>query len=60
MDFDHYDPDLATLITAGSSGGGGLPDYLGIRTTHVEIVNGKKGVKRQISSRPVGTGWSPC
>ncbi|MCB0964904.1 MAG: PaaI family thioesterase [Acidimicrobiales bacterium] len=35
MDFDHYDPDLATLITAGSSGGGGLPDYLGIRTTEV-------------------------
>jgi len=35
VDFDHYDPDLATLITAGSSGGGGLPDYLGIRTTEV-------------------------
>jgi len=32
MDFDHYDPDLAELLSA-SGGGGGLPDYLGIRTT---------------------------
>lgn len=35
MDFDHYDPDLANLITASPGGGGGLPDYLGIRTTDV-------------------------
>jgi uncharacterized protein (TIGR00369 family) len=34
MDFDLYDPDLATMITAGN-GGGGLPEYLGIRTTDV-------------------------
>ena len=35
MDFDQYDPDLANLITASPGGGGGLPDYLGIRTTDV-------------------------
>jgi uncharacterized protein (TIGR00369 family) len=36
MDFDHYDPDLASLITASpGGGGGGLPGYLGIRTTDV-------------------------
>jgi uncharacterized protein (TIGR00369 family) len=35
MDFDRYDPDLASLITASPGGGGGLPDYLGIRTTDV-------------------------
>ena len=35
MNFDHYDPDLASLITASPGGGGGLPDYLGIRTTDV-------------------------
>ncbi len=35
MDFDQYDPDLADLITASPGGGGGLPDYLGIRTTDV-------------------------
>jgi 1,4-dihydroxy-2-naphthoyl-CoA hydrolase len=33
VDFDQYDPDLANLITASKGGGGGLPDYLGIRTT---------------------------
>lgn len=35
MDFDQYDPDLAKLITASAGGGGGLPDYLGIRTTDI-------------------------
>jgi 1,4-dihydroxy-2-naphthoyl-CoA hydrolase len=35
VDFDHYDPDLANLITASPGGGGGLPDYLGIRTTDI-------------------------
>lgn len=35
MDFDHYDPDLAGLITSSPGGGGGLPDYLAIRTTDV-------------------------
>ena len=35
MDFDQYDPDLADLITASPGGGGGLPDYLGIRTTDI-------------------------
>jgi 1,4-dihydroxy-2-naphthoyl-CoA hydrolase len=35
MEFDTYDPDLAELITAHASGGGGLPEYLGIRTTDV-------------------------
>ena len=35
MDFDQYDPDLANLITASPGGGGGLPDYLGIRTTDI-------------------------
>ncbi len=35
MDFDQYDPDLASLITASPGGGGGLPDYLGIRTTDI-------------------------
>ncbi len=35
MEFDQYDPDLANLITASPGGGGGLPDYLGIRTTDV-------------------------
>ena len=35
MDFDQYDPDLANLITTSPGGGGGLPDYLGIRTTDV-------------------------
>jgi len=35
MQFDQYDPDLAALITGSLTGGGGLPDYLGIRTTEV-------------------------
>ena len=35
MQFDQYDPDLAALITGTTTGGGGLPDYLGIRTTDV-------------------------
>ena len=35
MEFDQYDPDLASLITASPGGGGGLPDYLGIRTTDI-------------------------
>jgi uncharacterized protein (TIGR00369 family) len=35
VDFDQYDPDLADLITASPGGGGGLPDYLGIRTTDI-------------------------
>jgi uncharacterized protein (TIGR00369 family) len=35
VDFDQYDPDLAHLITASPGGGGGLPDYLGIRTTDI-------------------------
>jgi uncharacterized protein (TIGR00369 family) len=33
--FDQYDPDLASLITSSPGGGGGLPDYLGIRTTDI-------------------------
>jgi uncharacterized protein (TIGR00369 family) len=32
MNFDQYDPALAELLTTGGNGGG-LPDYLGIRTT---------------------------
>ncbi|HEX4866677.1 MAG TPA: PaaI family thioesterase [Acidimicrobiales bacterium] len=36
MDFETYDPALAEIITAnGGAGGGGLPEYLGIRTTEV-------------------------
>lgn len=36
MHFETYDPALAEIITAdGGPGGGGLPDYLGIRTTEV-------------------------
>lgn len=34
MEFDTYDPNLAALITR-NGGGGGLPEYLGIRTTDV-------------------------
>jgi uncharacterized protein (TIGR00369 family) len=33
--FDQYDADLAALITGTTTGGGGLPGYLGIRTTEV-------------------------
>ncbi len=35
MHFDQYDADLAALITGTTTGGGGLPGYLGIRTTEV-------------------------
>lgn len=35
MEFDQYDPDLASLITSSPGGGGGLPDYLGIHTTDI-------------------------
>lgn len=34
MEFDTYDPAVAEMM-AGEGGGGGLPDYLGIRTTDV-------------------------
>ncbi len=37
MEFDQYDPDLASLITTNPAGGGGLPDYLGIRTTDIGL-----------------------
>lgn len=33
--FDSYDPAVAELMMAGTSGMTGIPDYLGIRTTHV-------------------------
>jgi uncharacterized protein (TIGR00369 family) len=36
MEFESYDPALAEIITSsGGVGGGGLPEYLGIRTTEV-------------------------
>lgn len=37
MDFEHYDEEFATAMLAGSvaAEGGGLPQYLGIRTTGV-------------------------
>lgn len=37
MEFEHYDEDLAAAMLAGSSAaeGGGLPEYLGLRTTGV-------------------------
>lgn len=33
--FDSHDPAVAELMMAGTSGMTGIPDYLGIRTTHV-------------------------
>lgn len=35
MNFDRYDADLARSIADASSAGGGLPEYLGVRTTEV-------------------------
>lgn len=35
MNFDRYDTELAHRIANSGSGGGGLPDYLGVRTTDV-------------------------
>ena len=35
MNFDHYDTEFAQRIANGGSGGGGLPEYLGVRTTEV-------------------------
>lgn len=33
--FDSYDPSVAEMMTTSAGGMGGIPDYLGIRTTHV-------------------------
>jgi hypothetical protein len=33
--FDSYDPAVAEMMTTSAGGMGGIPDYLGIRTTHV-------------------------
>ena len=33
--FDTYDPAVAEMMTAAGGGMGGIPDYLGIRTTEV-------------------------
>jgi uncharacterized protein (TIGR00369 family) len=35
MQFDTYDPQVADLFASTLDGGGGLPAYLGIRTTDV-------------------------
>jgi uncharacterized protein (TIGR00369 family) len=35
MQFEQFDTEFASMLTAGGSAGGGLPDYLGIRTTDV-------------------------
>ncbi|HVX17470.1 MAG TPA: PaaI family thioesterase [Acidimicrobiales bacterium] len=35
MEFEQFDPDLASMLTGPGNAGGGLPDYLGIRTTDV-------------------------
>ena len=35
MQFDEFDADFATMLADATTGGGGLPDYLGIRTTDV-------------------------
>jgi 1,4-dihydroxy-2-naphthoyl-CoA hydrolase len=33
--FDSYDPAVAEMMITSAGGMGGIPDYLGIRTTHV-------------------------
>ena len=48
MDFPLYNPELAALLADGASGGGGLPDYLGIRTTDV----GPGTMTAQLDIRP--------
>jgi uncharacterized protein (TIGR00369 family) len=48
MHFDQYDADLAALITGTTTGGGGLPGYLGIRTTEV----GPGTMTAQLDIRP--------
>lgn len=48
MEFEQYDPDLANLITTSPGGGGGLPDYLGIRTTDI----GPGTMTAQLDIRP--------
>lgn len=35
MEFEQFDPEFATMLAGAGSTGGGLPDYLGIRTTDV-------------------------
>lgn len=35
MKFDQFDPEFAAMLTSAESAGGGLPDYLAIRTTEV-------------------------
>jgi 1,4-dihydroxy-2-naphthoyl-CoA hydrolase len=35
MEFEQFDPEFAAMLTDAGSAGGGLPDYLGIRTTGV-------------------------
>lgn len=48
MDFPLYNPELAALLADGASGGGGLPGYLGIRTTDV----GPGTMTAQLDIRP--------
>ena len=48
MEFEQYDPELANLITTSPGGGGGLPDYLGIRTTDI----GPGTMTAQLDIRP--------
>jgi uncharacterized protein (TIGR00369 family) len=35
MEFESFDADFASMLTGAGNGGGGLPEYLGIRTTDV-------------------------
>jgi uncharacterized protein (TIGR00369 family) len=35
VEFERYDPDFADLVAGSAGGGGGLPEYLAIRTTEV-------------------------
>jgi uncharacterized protein (TIGR00369 family) len=35
MEFERFDPDLAEGMARSTTGGGGLPEYLGIRTTSI-------------------------
>lgn len=48
MEFDTYDPQIATTLATTLDGGGGLPAYLGIRT----IDAGPGRMTAQIEIRP--------